>query len=199
MDQLTELKVDVERSQLTGQLEKVEAERKKTAMDLRLCEQEFQAKALANEARIREAMESYGKILHISDRDRLFMQDRVVACRSITFLFTRGVNDLLYIKLDDRGGSAAPRKTLEISAVAREMGYNVKSDDLVKIGKVMASKWRKRFPGQAIPTYEKNVNGLVRLVKWYEDVPENREMMEESIREVMGESSSRPMKQRRLC
>eukprot|EP00899_Mesostigma_viride_P001270 jgi/Mesvir1/11143/Mv04585-RA.1 len=191
MDQLTELRVIAERSGLTLQLkrdatemERLEAERKKTEMDLRLHEADYRLKALDKLAALQEAVERH-RILRISDRDRLFLQDKV--------------NDILHTNVEMRDESGVPRKTLEISTVAREMGYRVNSDDLAKIGKVMAAKWRARFPGKAIPTYEKNVNGTVRHVNWYEDVPVNREMMEESIREVMGEPSSRPEKQRRLC
>eukprot|EP00899_Mesostigma_viride_P027061 jgi/Mesvir1/753/Mv17354-RA.1 len=64
------------------------------------------------------------------------------------------------------------------------------------IGRKMAQKFRAAFPGKDIPKTERFVDGAVRSVNWYEDVPAQRELMEKSVQEFVDETHKRPIKRR---
>eukprot|EP00899_Mesostigma_viride_P011260 jgi/Mesvir1/20134/Mv13373-RA.1 len=155
-------------------------------------------KAMIEEGRIRllNAVSAQQKLVAangflFSDRDRLFLRDKA--------------NDILYTDLvggkpASEGGvqqvEGPPRKTLEITTVAREMGYHLDVKEAGQIGRKMAQKFRAAFPGKDIPKTERFVDGAVRSVKWYEDVPAQRELMEKSVQEFVDETDKRPIKRR---
>eukprot|EP00899_Mesostigma_viride_P005164 jgi/Mesvir1/14649/Mv05319-RA.1 len=152
-------------------------------------------KAMIEEFRIRllTALTAQHKIvsenpLFPSGRDRLFLEDKI--------------NDVLYTDLVSgrgaSGGDAPPRKTLEITAVARELGYNADLKACGVIGRAMAKMFREAFPGKEIPKTSRFIDGAVRSVNWYEDVPEVRALMEKAVTEFAAESGLRPVQQRRL-
>eukprot|EP00899_Mesostigma_viride_P000207 jgi/Mesvir1/10187/Mv05729-RA.1 len=167
---------------------------------IRLVKAELELKAVIEEGRIRllTAVAAQQKLLmdsslRMSDRDRLFLRDKA--------------NDILYTDLvggrpagegQQQQAEAPPRKTLEITAVAREMGYHLDVKEAGLIGRKMAQKFRAAFPGKEIPKTERFVDGAVRAVNWYEDVPAQRAMMEEAVREFVEEAHKRPAQSRRL-
>eukprot|EP00899_Mesostigma_viride_P000169 jgi/Mesvir1/10152/Mv02012-RA.1 len=79
-----------------------------------------------------------------------------------------------------------------------EMGYHLDVKEAGLIGRKMAQKFRAAFPGKEIPKTERFVDGAVRAVNWYEDVPAQRAMMEEAVREFVEEAHKRPAQSRRL-
>eukprot|EP00899_Mesostigma_viride_P018591 jgi/Mesvir1/26733/Mv20509-RA.1 len=163
--------------------------------DLRIRKAKLESIALTEEYRVRmlAAVTAQQKLLEdaslrMSDRDKLFLKDKA--------------NDILYTDLVGgksaiEGGSPS-RKSLDISTVARDLGYKVDLKDAGTIGRAMAQRFRGTFPGKEIPKTERFVDGAVRFVNWYEDEPIQRKMMEDVIEEVMEREGKRPVKSRRM-
>eukprot|EP00899_Mesostigma_viride_P017954 jgi/Mesvir1/2615/Mv05574-RA.1 len=163
--------------------------------DLRIRKAKLESIAVTEEYRVRllTALAAQQKLLmdvslNMNDRDKLFLKDKA--------------NDILYTDLvggsSAAEGGAPPRKSLDISTVARELGYRANLNEANMIGRAMAQRFRSSFPGKEIPKTERFVDGAVRFVNWYEDEPVQRQMMEEVVEEVMQREGKRPVKTRKM-
>eukprot|EP00899_Mesostigma_viride_P005621 jgi/Mesvir1/1505/Mv14488-RA.1 len=172
-------------AELTLRLEKAQADRKCIEANVRLRMCDYRREAVEKLEALKEAVEKC-KVVRMGDRERLFLQDKV--------------NDILFTDIVSGGsGDGTPSlRQLDISTVARELGYRVEANDAGEIGKRMAKKFRSAFAGKEIPKAERFVRGAVRLVNCYDDVPDVRKMMEESVVEWARETDARPIQQRRL-
>eukprot|EP00899_Mesostigma_viride_P014561 jgi/Mesvir1/23105/Mv17222-RA.1 len=168
--------------ELEAHKEEVDVRRRRTAAGWRVEATDYRRQHLEKLAELQRTVEGNGT-LRLNDRDRLFLQDKV--------------NDALYSGMDAPREDAPPRKSLDITTVAREMGYAVHCKEAALVGRSMAARFRERFPDVPIPKAEKFVDGAVRMVNCYWDTPEVRALMEGCIREFVEEAGKRPVQTRR--
>eukprot|EP00899_Mesostigma_viride_P018472 jgi/Mesvir1/26626/Mv22262-RA.1 len=168
--------------ELEAHKEEVDVRRRRTAAGWRVEATDYRRQHLEKLAELQRTVEGNGT-LRLNDRDRLFLQDKV--------------NDALYSGMDAPREEAPPRKALDITTVAREMGYAVHCKEAALVGRSMAARFRERFPDVPIPKAEKFVDGAVRMVNCYWDTPEVRALMEGCIREFVEEAGKRPVQTRR--
>lgn len=104
----------------------------------------------------------------LDDRDKIYFKDLVVKCNDAGYAAIQN-------STDERGGE------ISIALVCQELGINPK-DKSPQIGKVLATMWRARYPGQEIPKRRTTYRGRPYNENTYYD--RDRDLVEKAIRQV---------------
>ena len=134
-----------------------------------------------------EFLESLPTLRNVDERTKMQLEDYA----KNTLLFRVGVdNGQVALSGNGSGGGLGtitnPTESLSVSTLVNELGYKHDNNQLKRIGKLIADKYRAQNNGQNPPQHKQYVNGLYIPVNSY--MERDRQMMEGVIKEFMSTS-----------
>ena len=134
-----------------------------------------------------EFLESLPTLRNVDERTKMQLEDYA----KNTLLFRVGVDNGQVALLGNGSGGGLgtitnPTESLSVSTLVNELGYKHDNNQLKRIGKLIADKYRAQNNGQNPPQHKQYVNGCYIPVNSY--MERDRQMMEGVIKEFMSTS-----------